>query len=223
MYHSVGNNPAFFTVKPEDFEKQMSYLFKNKFNVISASKLAKILEQKEEIPKKTIVITVDDGYENNYLNLFPVLKKYNFPAAIFLITGVIGQNRTTSSGRSFRMLNWEQIREMTASGLVEFCPHSKTHPKFDLIEAAEVEKEVLDSKNVLEDQLKKEQLVFAYPYGRYNTDVIEILKRYGFKAALTVKTGRVKTGDDPLILKRNSIDSKVSLAMFKGIVKYGRI
>ena len=65
------------------FEKQMEYLKNKEYQVISLTKLVEILESDELIPKKTVVLTFDDGYKDNYINAFPILKKYNFPATIF--------------------------------------------------------------------------------------------------------------------------------------------
>lgn len=223
MYHSIGDNSEFFTVKPKEFEKQMAYLVKYKFNVISAANLIEKIKRGEKIPPKTIAITIDDGYEDSYLNAFPILKKHSFPSAIFVITDVIGKLRMTSKGTSMNMLGWSQIEEMAKSGLIEFYPHSHTHPKLDVILPELAEKEIFLSKDILEQGLHKKLPIFAYPYGRHNAEIINILKRRAFEAAFTVETGRVQAGDDLLRLKRNSIDSKVSFAMFKGIVQYGRI
>jgi peptidoglycan/xylan/chitin deacetylase (PgdA/CDA1 family) len=115
------------------------------------------------------------------------------------------------------------MEEMVNSGLIEIFPHSHTHPKLDIILPELAEKEIKISSQTLDSQLGKKMSVFAYPYGRYNKEVIEILRNQGFEAAFTVKTGRVHCGDNLFLLRRNSIDSKVSFAMFKGIVKSGRL
>ncbi len=223
MYHSVADNSSFFTVTPAEFEKQMAYLKENNFNVVSVSHLVEALENKKQILPKTIVITIDDGYEDNFTNAFPVLKKYNFPASIFLVTDSVGGERQTSAGLVFKKLSWQQVQEMSATGLIDFYPHTKTHPKLDQVLENAVTEEIRGSKNTVEERMNKTADIFAYPYGRYTPSVVNILKQEGFKAALTVKTGRVKNGDNPFLLKRNSIDSKVSLTMFKGIVNHGRI
>ncbi len=223
MYHSIGDNAEFFAVKLKEFEKQVAYLVEHKFNVISASSLSAMLVAKQSIPPKTVVLTFDDGYEDNYHLAFPVLKKYRLPAAIFLITDRIGQTNTTRRGNTFPMLNWVQIKEMQASGLVEFYPHSLSHPKLDQLSEEEVTREVRESRTILEEYLNRPAPIFAYPYGRYNQTVLNIMKEQNFKAAFTVKTGRIKEGHPLFELKRNSIDSAVSPAMFKGIIRHGRI
>lgn len=223
MYHSVGNNPAFFTVSPDQFQKQISYLVEKKFRVMALSQLLAILNGGEAILPRTVVITIDDGYQDNFTHIFPVLKKYHLSASIFLTTGDVGKSLTTTSGITLPALSWPEIKEMAASGLIEFYPHSHNHPRLDLIPKEQAEREMVESKRVLEKELGRPMDVFAYPFGRYNEEIVTILKHHGLRAALTVQTGRTQKGDERFKLKRNSIDSKVSLAMFKGIVRYGRI
>lgn len=223
MYHSIGGSAEFFTVKPEEFEKQIAYLVEHKFNVISASSLSSMLAAKQTFSPKTIVITFDDGYADNYYQAFPILKKYRLPVAIFLITDRIGGTNTTRRGNTFPMLNWEQIKAMEASGLVKFYPHSHTHPKLPSIQPELIEKEILTSQQILQEQLGGERNIFAYPYGQSSPEAVQILQKNNFRSAFTVQTGRVQVNDHPLLLRRNSIDSGTSFAMFKGILKYGKI
>jgi len=89
MYHSIGDNSELATVKVKDFKKQLKYLKKKKFNVIKLSELVKLSEGNKKIQPKTMCLTFDDGYQDNYINVFPLLKKYNFPATIFMSTALI--------------------------------------------------------------------------------------------------------------------------------------
>lgn len=222
MYHSVGENKEFFTVRATDFEKQMAYLHKNKFNVMPLAFLIKILADKTPIAPKTVVITFDDGYEDNYFAAFPILQKYNFHASIFAVTGSIGIERTIRSGAKLKILDLNQMKKMQASGLIDFYPHSDSHPKLTEISHEVVAGEITVSRSILEKELGRQADIFAYPYGKYNELVIEELKRQNFRGAATINTGRVQNYDDPFLLKRNSVDSKVSFPMFKGIVRFGR-
>jgi len=223
IYHSIGDNKEFFTVYASEFEKQMKYLADNNYRVISASTMAGLLGRGQEVSPKTVVITFDDGYEDNYTNAFPVLKKYGFLASIFLTTGSLAGTRTTSKGTVISTLHWPQIKEMADSGLIEFFPHTHTHPKLNLLSDDKVLNEVHVSKEIMEKELNKKMDIFAYPYGKSNQKVRDVLKQEGFKVAFTVETGPVTAKVDPLLINRNSIDSMVTLSMFKGIIKRGRI
>ena len=204
MYHSVGENKAFFNVRPEDFKWQMNYLKEHNYNVIS---LRDFVDSKEKgnIPSRTVVITFDDGYEDNFSNAFRVLKDYNFPATIFLTTGRLATND---------YMNWAEIKEMHNSGLIDFEPHTVTHPKLSQHKESIVLKEIRDSKQEIENNLSKECHFFAYPYGDYDEENLKVSQSL-FKAALTVKRGFVSKSDNMHELKRNSVDSLVGKQRFK--------
>lgn len=210
MYHSVSNNPEFFTVKPADFEWQIKYLYENKYNVIALSQLVE-----KKIPKNSIVITFDDGYEDNFTFAYPILKKYNFPATIFLTTGRIGdKNYTNKRGIIMPMLDWQQLRVMHSPGLIDFEPHTVSHPKLGALDPKEADREIRESKEVIEKGLGKSCQSFAYPYGNFNQEVREIAKPL-FKLAVSVKPGFVGKSDNAYELKRNSIDSLTTRFTFK--------
>ncbi len=223
MYHSVGDNNNLFTVKPGDFEKQMAYLSENKFNIISLSSLLDILAGKKTILPKTVVITFDDGYEDNYLVALPVLKKYNLHASVFVITGMIGGERAPRGGTNIKMLSLERMKQMRDSGLIDFYPHTDSHPKLTDLSHEMVKNEIASSRVMLEKEFGGQANMFAYPYGKYNEAVIKVLKDQNFRGAVTVNVGRIKNTDDPFLLKRNSVDSKITWSMFKGIVHHGRL
>ena len=83
MYHSVAENSVFFTVHPKIFAKQMKYLKENNYQVISLTDLITLLKNDQPLPNKTVALTFDDGFKDFFLNAWPVLAEYNFPATIF--------------------------------------------------------------------------------------------------------------------------------------------
>ena len=223
MYHSIGKNRAFFSVKSNDFERQMNYLKQNNFNVMSATELLILLKNNKYLDKtKTIIITFDDGYADNFETAFPVLQKYQYPATIFLMVGRVGTKVKLKNKTELNMLNWEQIKEMHNSGLINFEPHTITHPKLSKIDAEIAEKEILESKQIIEEKLNKKCRVFAYPFGDFNKNVKSLVQKY-FDIAFFIKKGRISSASDLYDLPRNSIDSEVSFTQFKGITKFGRI
>ena len=215
MYHSVSYNKIFFTVSPESFRKQMEWLYQNKYQVISLKELADIIGRKEEVPKKTVVLTFDDSFEDVYLNAFPILKKYGFPASVFIATDFIGrEQKNESTGILFKTLDSRQIKEMHDSGLIDFEPHTCSHQELTKISQEEARKEILDSRRIIEDGLSKKCNFFAYPRGKYNQDIMGILKENGFLAALTVNPGRAGKNSNLLELPRQSIDSATGKIQF---------
>lgn len=216
MYHSVGNNGVFFTVDASEFQKQMDYLSENGYSVISLSELIKDLNNGTKVPKKCAVLTFDDGYQDNYENAFPILRKHGFPATIFVATGFIGKTMNNSYNEPLPMLTWDQIKEMHGSGIIEFEPHTASHKKLPGLSREEAVWEVGESKRRIEEQLKKKCRVFAYPYGSYEKRIQNILGNQGFCGAVTTSEGLVSRKKRQLFaLPRNSIDSSVNLVGFR--------
>ena len=220
MYHSIEENEMFFNVQLNDFNKQMAYLKNKGFNVVSLSQLVEWVEKKQPIPQKTVVLTFDDGYQDNYFNAWPILKKYNFPATIFLAPNLIGQTTRSKQNISFKILDWAQIQEIHQSGLIDFQPHSLTHQRLNKITLPEAESEIKESKDIIEKRLNKKCYFFAYPGGHFNKAIIRILKENGFKAALTVNSGLVDKNSDLFELPRQSINSETNMVQFKGKLKF---
>ena len=114
MYHSVYKNKVNGIISLEEFEKQMEYI-KNK----KTFKMEELEKLNYKLPKDSILITFDDGYKNNYTNAFPILKKYGLKATIFLNTKYVGNDEY--------YLNWDEIKEMYESGLIDFQMHTHSH------------------------------------------------------------------------------------------------
>lgn len=222
MYHSVAENSEFSTVRPADFAAQMAYLKKRKFNIIKLTALAQILINKKNIPPKTVVLTFDDGYEDNYRYVWPILKQYNFPATFFVSTGFLGQDFVTPRGTSLRVMTNKQIIELDRIGLVEIGSHSHKHLKLANLSVKEARQELENSRMILGKILNKKVLSMSYPSGRFN-DIVEDIAKGFFSVICTVLRGRVENNDKIYRLKRNSIDSRVNFSQFKGIIKFGRL
>jgi len=215
MYHSVGDNNVFFTVRPNEFRRQMDYLKNNQYRVISLAELVDALKSDKPLSKKTAVLTFDDGYKDNHYNVFPVLKEYNFPATIFLASGLVGKEISNSQGISLPILSWKEIEEMDKSGLIDFEPHTANHIRLDQVDVDQARREIIDSKKIIEQKLNKECRFFAYPGGRHNQEIVRILKNSGFESARGVTNGYIFKGDDLFFLKKVPVRLNTSLFLFK--------
>ncbi len=221
MYHSIDNNEEFFTVSPSNLEKQMAFLAKNNFNVVKLEDLEKFIKNNSLITK-TIILTFDDGYRDNYINAFPILRKYNFPATFFIPSNFIGKTIEGRKGTQMEILRTNEIKELADSNLIEIGSHALNHRKLSALSDREIEEELKYSKERLMDISNKKAVSFAYPRGDYNEVAERLAKKY-YRNICTVSKGRIKFDFCASSLKRNSIDSQVSMAQFKGIVKYSRI
>lgn len=184
-------------VSPVEFEKQMSYLKDNNYTVITFNQLSNVKNI-----KKPVMITFDDGYEDNYTNAYPILKKFNFNATIFLISKAVG---------SPYFLNRSEISEM--KGLISFESHTNTHPHLTKLKDNEIANELAMSKKAIEDMTNSKVDVLAYPYGDYNKRVMNITKKY-YKYGIYSLGGLYHVGDNPYSIKRVYITRKTSLDCF---------
>lgn len=176
---------------PQKFERQISYLKKQGFEFYTASELVKFYKQNGEFPPKAISITFDDGWKDNYLNAFPIMKKFGIKATIFLVPTCIGQTtgKVTAEGEDKREhLSEKDILEMSNGG-IEFASHSFNHKLFHQISAEEIEFEVTESKKFIENLTNKECSTFAYPAGFFTDFAKEAIKKAGYDAAFSTIYG----------------------------------
>lgn len=175
-YHAVSGRDYEYAVTPEMFELQLSYLQKH-FRVIALSELEQVLENKTRSDQALAVITFDDAMADLYPNAFPILTKLQVPATIFVPTDFPGRTATISSGEEFSYLSWEQMREMSAGGLISFQSHTHTHPILtEVADASEIESELEQSISLIEKNLHQRVDHFAYPKGRANGRTREFVK-----------------------------------------------
>ncbi len=207
-YHRIseeGYEKSATGVSPSNFEAQMHFLSTNGYRAISLFDLLQYLNKGLKLPEKAVSITFDDGYMDNYSHAFPILKKYNFTASIFLITSSIGKTYEDE-----KMLTWDQIKEMNEYG-IDFGSHGITHPRLTKLPINEAVKEVRESKRFLEESLGKEILLFCYPHGDFNADMKTIVKESGYTCACSTIPGGNMAACDLFALKRTWISPKDTL------------
>lgn len=203
-YHRFGPGHEKMSVSEENFRAQMQYLKDNNFHVIAMKDIYDFVKGMGALPKKSVIITIDDGYRSNYDIAFPILKEFGFHATIFLYTDFMGARAAMS---------WKQIKEMAESGYVDFQPHSKTHPNMTLPKIDESNqdyvqriKEEVDSPTYKISKFVNNPLhTFAYPYGDTNDMIIEYLEDKDYSLGVTVQAGSNPTFSHPYMLHRTMI------------------
>jgi len=186
------------------FDQQMKYLKENGYRVISLGELHEFLKYRNSLPKRSVVISIDDGYRSVYNIAWPILKKYDFRATLFIYTDFVGVSKNA--------IAWDQLREMKKSGF-EIGAHTMSHcdltrqNKGEDTEAymSRIEKELSMSKQIIDKKLNQNTVFLAFPYGRYDQSVLDMCKRLGYKIAVSVKRGSNPFFADPLALRRSQI------------------
>ncbi|PPB63715.1 polysaccharide deacetylase family protein [Campylobacter hyointestinalis] len=198
MYHMISehlpkNRSKFnrLRVKPKEFEKQLIWLKKNGFTSFTLNELSKL----EKIPSKSVVITFDDGYEDNFTNAFRLLKKYNMKATIFIVLNRFNAdwatdkdlNQSSYELNKERMLSDEQVKTMLQSGLIEIGSHTLNHANLPKISNNEKQNEIENSKKEIETKFNIKCESFAYPFGFYDEKSRDFVRKFGYKSAVTTQ------------------------------------
>ena len=182
-YHQVepkDGNPL--TLWPEQFEAQMEYLAAEGYTTITIDEMMDALENGSSLPEKSVIITFDDGYADNYEYAYPILKKYGFKATIFLIYDF------TNTYPNY--LTWDQVAEMKDSGLIHFESHTMTHANLaELTSVDELRHEIADSHDLLSEKIGYDMHYIAYPGGRVNEEIERITSAAGYRGGFTVHYG----------------------------------
>ena len=213
-YHRFGPRASPLTVTAAIFEAQMDWLARNGYTVITLSRLAAFLRGAEPLPKRSVAITIDDGYRSTWEIAYPILSRYGYPATLFLYSDFVGARDA---------LSWAQMKEMQASGLIDIQPHSKTHANLALRLAGEtdsqyrdrIRREVEAPVNALRDRLAVASTTFAYPYGDVNDVVIGELQRRSVVQGVTVTAGGNGSFAHPFLLRRSMVFGTDSLDAFR--------
>ncbi|MBR8749296.1 hypothetical protein IX317_000961 [Fusobacterium sp. DD29] len=225
MYHQFKDKKddtvkikSFVTAK--EFERQLKILKFLGYETITFRDLEKIgLENRDR--RKYIILTVDDGYKDNYEIMFPLLKKYNMKAVIFLVSDLKYNKWDVEKygEEKLHLMDENEVREMISSGLIEFGGHTCNHCDFFDVGIEEAKKEIFDNKTALENKYNIKLTTFAYPYGHLNEDVKSLVKEAGYKFAVSTNTGSGNIDDDRYEIRRSGID-RTSLFDFLRKISY---
>lgn len=190
MYHSV---KTFLANDPMSPEGQIKSFIKTQYHFVFVKEIPRLLADWGDRSFRPAALTFDDGYEDFYTDVLPILKKYQAKATLYMICGKVGQKG---------YLDWKQLRQINASGLVEVGAHTLTHPVLTDQKIAVAEEQIFKSKEKLEKMLGIPVETFCYPYGFFSGEVVTLVKAAGFKAAVSTVRGVDQSPENQFYLSR---------------------
>jgi peptidoglycan/xylan/chitin deacetylase (PgdA/CDA1 family) len=233
MYHAIGQSrdpPARFVVPEGRFRRQMAWLHRRGYNVVGLDELVRCHRENLMPPAKSVALTFDDGYTDNIDLALPVLKHYGFTATFFLST-----TRGTATGRAEEpavstredgldgrpRVSLQQATRFLECGTVG--AHTRTHPDLTTLSPPEADREISGSKTDLETALGRRVNLFAYPYGRFDNRVRQLVADAGYLAACSTEPGRNRAATDRYQLRRFSVDGTDTIVRFALTLWLGEI
>ncbi len=205
MYHQVkdrgfGND----VISPSEFESDLKYLKDNNYNTITMAQLIDYVYNKKDLPQNPVILAFDDGYLSTYLNVYPLLKEYKMKIVLSIIGKSVDEfSKVKDENIEYSHITWVEVKEMQESGLVEMQNHSYglhkiSNERYGCSQMANETQEhyeefIGNDLNMLQEKLMEVTgscpTTFTYPYGRYNDNLENIIKKLGFKATVTCKFG----------------------------------
>jgi len=209
MHHHVAPTDNELNVFPDIFEDQLRVLGTQGWHTLSGDEFLYFIQHPRERPRKCVLITFDDGFADNYVHAFPLLKKYTMKAMLFVATDFIDDQEVSRDAflarshneacalasterRSEVMCTWKELREMEESGAVDVQSHGVSHRTYAFMKAGnygDVREDLSEGKAILEQRLSKTVLHFAWPRGHYDREGITIALDVGYRALYTTERG----------------------------------
>jgi len=234
VYHKIGTPPPGSKLKDlwvssEKFRAQVAWLLAQGYTTVLFSDLLKAHKNEKQLPEKAVLITFDDGYENNYTQAYKILRELGAKGNIFIVFNTIGKANTWHNPDTepwVNMASMEMLKEMQESGVIELGSHTMNHPNLEKIPLEDAAWELTESKKQLEAALGKEMCAFAYPYGAgaYTPAVRELALKAGYMLDFSFKQGktpwpwnRAAGPIDRLFIKRGDNNLDLMLHLTRGV------
>lgn len=235
MYHHISPQPGLVTCSPENFRAQMEWLVKNGWKTLSTAAFAEALAS-GEIPRKSVLVTFDDGYLDNWVYAHPVLQEFGQRASIFLITGWLGdgpprpqagqpglpdvpnhkQAMAAAAEGKFdeAFLRWSEVAAMQAAGSIDFHSHTHSHTRWDRQIADQTERDraladdLATSRATLAARLGQASPHLCWPQGYFDAAYQRVAKEAGFTWLYTTEPGVVRGDVEPARIPRLVVKDK---------------
>ena len=220
MYHKIdpiprGARSLRLYVVPEQFAAQLAALVRWGYRTISFGDWLAYRRGAGTLPRRPIILTFDDGYRSTYDIAWPILRRYDCRATVFLVSDLIGKtNAWDVHEMQEPLLGAAEIAELQAGGIA-FESHTRTHAALTMIEPEQALQELLTSRAALGGLLGTPVRVLCYPYGKQNAAVRALARQAGYEAAVMARRRMNTARTDPFRLKRIWIDYRTTIARLR--------
>lgn len=243
MYHHISPEPGLVTCSPENFRAQMAWLSEHGWRTLTAAQFAEVLAS-GEVPPKSVLLTFDDGYLDNWLYAHPVLQEFGLTATLFLITGWLGHGPVRSQAAvpnhaaamaaaragefDAAFLRWSEVEAMRAAHTFDFHSHTHSHTRWDrsvadpLARADALAADLAASRAMLTDRLGEASPHLCWPQGYFDGDYQRIAEAAGFTHLYTTEPGVVRRDVDLLRIPRLVVKDKGRAWFARRMGLYGR-
>jgi peptidoglycan/xylan/chitin deacetylase (PgdA/CDA1 family) len=212
-----------YAIPPGRFTSHIEGLASRGYRFVSLTEVAGAIAGEAELPQKAVAITFDDGYADNYHEALPILARFQVPACVFLVSGLMDDSNRWMHGRGFSerdLMSWEQAREMLTNG-IELGGHTVSHARLPEITTDAARSEIADCKQTIEHELGVETKHFAYPYGLLSDQVRDMVAEAGYATACSTRPGPNRADTDPFVLRRIEVFGTDSLGKVLRKMKFG--
>lgn len=227
MYHQV-DVPANkleqrFCIPPAEFRAQMDWLVDVGYRAVGIEDILEHVTGRTPLPEKSVHVTFDDGFIGVLEHALPILKSHQIPATLFALPGREGKTNAWMQGRNFPrrgLMSKNQLRLVAEEGMT-IGSHTRSHVRLPEVTEDVAVDEISTSKKELEDMLGREVAHFAYPYGRFSTEVREMVVQAGYRSACSTRSGFNRPGEDPFLIRRIDVFGTDRLWQFRQKLRYG--
>ena len=211
MYHAVMDDASRlgkYVISPEELESDFKWLSENGYTAILSEDLINYTENGAALPEKPILLTFDDGYADNYTTVYPMLKEFGMKATFFVVPNNLDRQHNMTR---------EQIKELSASGVVSIQSHSLTHANMTKLNASQQEYEMKESQRQLRELTGKSPIALTYPEGGYTKTTLSLTARY-YHFGICAGGNRWKISDDFYTIPRYRMHRSTTMAQFEDYV-----
>jgi peptidoglycan/xylan/chitin deacetylase (PgdA/CDA1 family)/GT2 family glycosyltransferase len=226
MYHAFAaqnEHASRFVVSSDRFRRQLNWLRRRGFHVLGLDEYLSLRKEHRLPPRKSVVITIDDGYRDNATLAAPILQELGFPATIFPVSGLLGGTNRWSVGDALGerpLLSWDELKQVHRAG-IGIGGHTVTHPRLTDLTPSEAGAEITASRDQLERALGARITMFAYPFGLYDSRIEKLVEEAGFEASCSVRPGLNRARTPLFALRRTEIKGADSMFRFALAVLFG--